>query len=289
MTVEPGGTAPPAVGRRIALRLAYEGTRYAGWQIQPDQATVQGTLAEAIRSISGEVILPKGASRTDAGVHALDQLVAFTSTSGHSAAVWVKALNALLPSDITVREGREVALGFEPVTAAVSKRYRYRIHDAPWRPVLQRHLVWHWRGRLDVARMREAATALVGEHDFTSFESTPSTRLSKIRTIHSLAVDRPLLADDAANAEVWIEVEGNGFLYNMVRIIAGSLVLVGAGRRPPEWLGQALAARSRPAAGPTAPPQGLVLVSIEPGDGWQPHIAASEHEPWPNSPNNSAP
>jgi tRNA pseudouridine38-40 synthase len=134
--------------------------------------------------------------------------------------------------------------------------------------VLDRHLVWHWRGRLDEERMREAATALIGEHDFTSFESLPSTRLSKVRTISTLSVFRPPLAADAPGAEVWIEVEGNGFLYNMVRIIAGSLVLVGAGRRSPGWLGEALAARSRPAAGPTAPPQGLVLVATDLGHAW---------------------
>ena len=163
------------------------------------------------------------------------------------------------------------------MTAAVSKRYRFRIHDARWRPVLQRHLVWHWRSRLAVDRMREAAASLLGEHDFTSFESTLSPRLSKVRTIHSLAVDRPLMPDDAYGSEVWIEVEGNGFLYNMVRIIAGSLVMVGAGRRPPEWLGQALVARSRPAAGPTAPPQGLVLASIQLDLGWESHTSAVEH------------
>lgn len=260
-------TGPPEA-RRIALRLAYEGTRYSGWQIQPGRATVQGTLAAAIREVSGEDVVPKGASRTDAGVHALDQVAAFTSTSGHSAEVWVRALNAKLPPDVTVREGREVGPDFDPVAVAVGKRYRYRIHDAPWRPVLDRHLVWRWRGRLDDGRMREAAAALVGEHDFTSFETTPSTRLSKVRTIHALDVFRPPLPDDAAGAEVWIEVEGNGFLYNMVRIIAGSLVTVGAGRRPAEWLGAALAARSRPAAGPTAPPQGLVLAAINLGAAW---------------------
>ncbi|MBU6310275.1 MAG: tRNA pseudouridine(38-40) synthase TruA [Planctomycetes bacterium] len=260
--------ASAVVDRRIAIRLAYEGTRYSGWQMQPGRATVQGTLATAIREVSGEEVAPKGASRTDAGVHALDQVAAFTSASGHSADVWVRALNATLPSDITVLEGREVGPDFDPVSAAVSKRYRYRIHDAAWRPVLDRHLVWHWRGRLDEARMREAATALIGEHDFTSFETVPSTRLSKVRTIHSLEVFRPPLATDAAGAEVWIEVEGNGFLYNMVRIIAGSLVLVGAGKRSPGWLGEALAARSRPAAGPTAPPQGLMLVAIDLGHAW---------------------
>jgi len=259
--------APPEVGR-IGLRLAYEGTRYSGWQMQPGRVTVQGTLAAAIREVSGEDVVPKGASRTDAGVHALDQVVAFTSASGHAAEVWVRALNAKLPGDITVREGRGVAPDFDPVAAAVRKRYRYRIHDAPWRPVLDRHLAWRWRGRLDDTRMHAAAAALVGEHDFTSFETTPSTRVSKVRTIHSLEVFRPPMTNDAAGAEVWVEVEGNGFLYNMVRIIAGSLVMVGAGRRSPEWLAAALAARSRPAAGPTAPPQGLVLVAIDLGDAW---------------------
>jgi tRNA pseudouridine38-40 synthase len=273
MTVAPAtgceqAAAASIVPRRIAVRLAYEGTRYSGWQIQPGRRTVQGALAEAIREVSGEELVPKGASRTDAGVHALDQVAAFTSTSGHSADVWVRALNAKLPPDIAVREGREVGPEFDPVSAAVRKRYRYRIQDAAWKPVLDRHLVWRWRGRLDDGRMQEAAAALVGEHDFTSFETTPSTRLSKVRTIHSLEVFRPGLAGDAMGAEAWIEVEGNGFLYNMVRIIAGSLVMVGAGRRSPEWLGEALAARSRPAAGPTAPPQGLVLVAIDLGAAW---------------------
>jgi tRNA pseudouridine38-40 synthase len=260
--------AAAAPGRRIAVRLAYDGTRYSGWQSQPGRLTVQGTLAAAIHAVSGEDLAPKGASRTDAGVHALDQVAAFTSTSGHAADVWVRALNANLPPDIAVHEGREVEPDFDPVAAAVRKRYRYRIHDAAWKPVLDRHLVWRWRGRLDERRMQAAAEALVGEHDFTSFETTPSTRLSKVRTIHALEVFRPALADDAAGAQVWIEVEGNGFLYNMVRIIAGSLVMVGAGRRPPGWLGEALAARSRPAAGPTAPPQGLMLVAIDLGPAW---------------------
>jgi len=266
MTAAPDAAPPEA--RRIALRLAYEGTRYSGWQIQPERATVQGVLAAAIRQVSGEDVVPKGASRTDAGVHALDQVAAFTSVSGHSAEVWVRALNSTLPPDISVREGRGVGPEFDPVTAAVRKRYRYRIHDAAWKPVLDRHLVWRWRGRLDESRMRAAAAALIGEHDFTSFETTPSTRLSKVRTIHVLDVFRPPLANDTAGAEVWVEVEGNGFLYNMVRIIAGSLVMVGAGRRSPEWLATALAARNRPAAGPTAPPQGLVLESIDLGDAW---------------------
>ncbi|MFM8435931.1 MAG: tRNA pseudouridine(38-40) synthase TruA [Planctomycetia bacterium] len=265
--------------RTICLRLAYEGTRYSGWQVQPGRMTVQGTLAEAIRAISGEEILPRGSSRTDAGVHALDQVVAFTSEKDLTAEVWGRALNAKLPPDITVIDAREAGEGFDPVRAAVRKRYRYRIHDAAWRPVLARHLVWRWKSRLDAAAMQAAAGVLVGEHDFTSFESTPSTRLSKVRTIHALEVSRPQVDADAAGAELWIEVEGNGFLYNMVRIIAGSLVMIGSGRRTRDWLAGVLAARSRPTAGPTAPPEGLVLLAT----------TLATDSSWQSSPNSSAP
>lgn len=270
--------AAGAAPHTICLKLAYEGTRYSGWQAQPGRQTVQGTLAEAIHQISGETILPRGSSRTDAGVHALAQIVGFTTSSPLGADVWVRALNAKLPSDITVVDGCEAPLDFDPVRAAARKRYRYRIHDAPWKPVLDRHLVWRWKGGLDVAAMQAAAPALVGEHDFTSFETTPSTRLSKVRTLFDVSVARVTVADDAPASEVWIEVEGNGFLYNMVRIITGSLVMVGCGKRRPEWLREVLEAQSRPTAGPTAPPQGLVLLS-----------SFLDPEPaWPNSPNSSA-
>lgn len=246
----------------IRLRLAYAGTRYAGWQVQPDRITVQGTVAEAIRRVSGEEVVLRGASRTDAGVHALDQVAAFVTLSQLEPEVWGRALNAYLPPDITVTACDRGPTGFNPVAASVSKRYRYRIYDAAAKPVLSQHLVWRWWGGLDVATMQAAAPALVGEHDFTSFERIPSTRRSKVRTIFSLSVTRQAVLGGGPEAEVWIEVEGNGFLYNMVRIIAGSLVMVGAGRRSPEWLAEALAAKSRPAAGPTAPPQGLCLVAI---------------------------
>ena len=265
--------------RAFRLTLAYEGTRYSGWQSQPERPTVQGTLAGAIAAVSGETILPRGSSRTDAGVHALGQVVAFETGAGHDAGTWVRALNARLPADITVIDGDEVPRGFDPVRGAVSKVYRYRIHDAPFRPVLSRHLVWRWKSRLDLAAMQSAAEVLVGEHDFTSFETTPSTRLSKVRTIHALEVSRPPVDADAPGAEVWIEIEGNGFLYNMVRIIAGSLVMVGSGRRTRDWLAGVLAARSRPTAGPTAPPEGLVLLAT----------TLDADSPWQNSPTNSAP
>lgn len=272
------GVIASAAPRTICLRLAYEGTRYSGWQAQPGRPTVQGALTDAIRRISGEEVLARGCSRTDAGVHAAAQIAAFATTGSLPAAVWVRALNATLPPDVTVITGCEVPPGFDPVRAAVRKRYRYRIHDAPWRPVLSRHLVWRWKSRLDVAAMQAAALALVGEHDFTSFETTPSTRLSKVRTVFSLDVARVPDDDGLPGGEVRLDITGNGFLYNMVRIIAGSLVMVGCGKRRPEWLHEALAARSRPAAGPTAPPQGLVLVAVDldPEPAWPAFLPDSE-------------
>jgi tRNA pseudouridine38-40 synthase len=263
------GPHAAAIPRGICLRLAYAGTRYSGWQSQPGRPTVQDTLAAAITATSGETIVPRGTSRTDSGVHALDQVVAFTTTSPLAPGVWRKALNAHLPADVSVTAACATHAGFDPFAIAVRKRYRYRVHDAVAKPVLTGHEVWRWRSRLDCGRMHDAAAALVGRHDFTSFEATPSTRRSKVRTIRTLEVRRVSGADGgdtAAAPEVWIDVEGDGFLHNMVRIIAGSLVMVGAGRRPPEWLASALAARSRPAAGPTAPPQGLVLLrtTLEP-------------------------
>ncbi len=249
--------------RTICLTLAYEGTRYSGWQVQPGQLTVQGALAEAIHIVSGEHVASCGSSRTDAGVHALGQVVAFTTASDLDPAVWVRALNATLPDDVSVLAGSEVPSGFDPIRMAVRKRYRYRIHDAPFRPVLGRQFVWRRKSRLDTHSMQVAADILVGEHDFTSFETTPSTRLSKVRTIHTASVVRHCGADGVPGAEVWVEVDGNGFLHNMVRIIVGSLGLVGAGKQPSAWMREAIAARTRAAAGPTAPPEGLVLVSIE--------------------------
>lgn len=270
-----GASGPP---RGICLRLAYEGTGFSGWQVQPGRRTVQGVLAEAIRAVSGEVLRPRGTSRTDAGVHALDQVAAFASTSPLDAATWARALDTHLPPDVAIISARDVSPDFDPIAAAVAKRYRYRIHDAPARPVLERHLVWRWRGRLDCTLVREAARHLEGEHDFSSFEKTPSTRVSKVRTIQEITVGRPAGVDGCGTDELWIEVEGNGFLHNMVRIIVGSLVMVGATRRPPAWLAEALAARSRPAAGPTAPPQGLVLAATR-----------LNPDPWHASPTSSAP
>lgn len=251
------------MGRTLLLRLAYDGTRFSGWQVQPGRRTVQGVLAEAITAVSGEEVLPKGSSRTDAGVHAVDQVVGFSTAKDHLPAVWRRALNAHLPEDVAVLTAEEVAAGFDPVAAAVSKRYRYRIHDFISRPVLARSLVWRWKSPLDVAAMQAGGASLVGEHDFSSFENPSSPRLSKVRRITAIEVGRQQGGDATPDAEVWVEVEGSGFLYNMVRIIVGTLVMVGCGKRPPGWVAEVLAARRRAAAGPTAPPQGLSLLRID--------------------------
>jgi len=251
------------MGRTLLLRLAYEGTRFSGWQSQPGRRTVQGVLAEAITAVSGESLQPKGASRTDAGVHAVDQVVGFTTEKEHAPDVWRRALNANLPEDVVVLAAQEVPAGFDPVGAAISKRYRYRIHDAANRPVLARRFVWQWKSLLDAGAMQQAAEQLVGEHDFSSFENPSSPRLSKVRRISAIEIGRRQGADGTTDAEVWIEVEGNGFLYNMVRIIVGTLVMVGCGKRSPDWVAEVLAGRRRALAGPTAPPHGLLLARID--------------------------
>lgn len=252
-------TATPQ--QRIGLRLAYDGTAYSGWQSQPHARTVQGMVAAAIATIDPAADALRGSSRTDAGVHALDQVAAFTSRRIMDPAVWQRAINANLPKDIVVLKAWEAAASFDPVGAAIRKRYRYRLYDDPVRPVFGRMQVWRQPSPLDVAAMRQAAGALVGKHDFTSFETASSQRRTKVRTIYDLTVERAD-ATEHPGAEIHVEVEGNGFLYNMVRIIVGSLAMIGAGRRPVEWMTEALAARHRPAAGPTAPAHGLILLSI---------------------------
>ncbi len=250
------------MSRTLQLRLAYNGERFSGWQIQPDQRTVQGVLSDAIHSICGETVVPKGSSRTDAGVHAADQVASFTTSSPFTPDVWRRALNAHLPKDVVVLRSSEVHSSFDPITEAITKRYRYRIHDGDVRPVLARPFVWQWNSRLNVSAMEEASSFLIGEHDFTSFENPSSPRASKIRKVNDLTIQRRDGGEGTPDSEIWIEIEGNGFLYNMVRIIAGTLLMVGTSKRPETWVGNVLADRNRTSAGPTAPPQGLLLLQI---------------------------
>ena len=246
--------------RSIKLTLAYDGTAYAGWQVQPGQNTVQDVLETAIEKITGEQLRAIASGRTDAGVHALGQVVGFRSETHLPPDVIRRALNAELPRDIAVLDAADAADDFHPIRDAVRKRYRYVIHDGPVRDVFRRRYCWQYNSRLDAAAMSRAAQALVGKHDFSSFETTGAERKDSIRTVYELQVERGRGVQEDL---ITIEVEADGFLYNMVRAIVGTLVEVGRAAQDESWVAEVLAAADRRAAGPTAPPQGLFLVRVD--------------------------
>ncbi len=246
--------------RTFKLTLAYDGSNYSGWQIQPGRVTLQETIERALAKITGETIRVTASGRTDAGVHALGQVVSFRSETHLAPEVLHKALNAELPHDIAVLSAIEVHAGFHATGDAVKKRYRYQLHDGPIRDVFGRRYLWHVRCRLDEAAMHRAAQALRGTHDFSSFETHGSERDSSIRTILDIGVER---GQGPRSDFLAVEVEADGFLYNMVRTIVGTLVEVGRGTQSEPWPSQVLAARDRKVAGQTAPPQGLFLVRVD--------------------------
>lgn len=248
--------------RNLRLILAYDGSEFSGWQVQPDAATIQGTLASAIGRITGEKVLPQGSGRTDAGVHALAQVASFSTESSVPAANFVKALNDILPPSIRVLEVGEVPVEFHARKSAKAKTYRYRMHRAPiCSPFIARY-VWHFPYPLNEEAMNKAAATAIGEHDFTSFAAVDPERgredseVSNVRTIMS--------SDWGRDGDDFIyTVRGSGFLHHMVRNLVGTFVLVGKGTLAVEDLPRILAARDRSAAGPTAPASGLCLVSVE--------------------------
>jgi len=246
--------------RCIRMTVQYDGTNYHGWQEQPGLETIQGVLTERLATILGERPALEGAGRTDAGVHALGQVAAFRTEHGIEVPRLAAALNSRLPDDVAVVEMREVPLEFRPSHDAARKHYRYRIYRGPVKPVFEGRYVWHWYRPLEVEPMRAAARLLVGRHDFKSFEGRGSERASTVREVFRLDV---LEAAD----ELHVEVEGDGFLYRMVRNLVGTLTEVGRGHRPPEWVAEALAARDRTASGPCAPAHGLCLVRVWYPDG----------------------
>jgi tRNA pseudouridine38-40 synthase len=242
--------------RNIRLVLAYDGTDFFGWQTQPGQRTVQETLEQAIAAVTGEPRIRCNASgRTDAGVHAVGQVVNFFTSSNLSPSILLKAVNAHLPDDIAIYSADEVPQSFDANRDALRKLYRYVIHDGPTREVFQRRYAWHCKWRLDVAAMHRASRPLLGRHDFRSFETDWPNRLSSIRTITHLSVNR-------VGDFIWLDVEADGFLYNMVRAITGTLVNVGRGYWPETYVGEVLNAEDRRVAGPTAPPHGLILIRV---------------------------
>jgi tRNA pseudouridine38-40 synthase len=245
--------------RWLKLTVAYDGTDYAGWQVQPDKPTVQGAIEAAWREITQETIRVTAAGRTDAGVHALGQVVAVVTESRLPVADLHRGLNAVLPEDVVVVSLEEGPDGFHATHEAVGKTYRYQIHTGRVPAIFDRRYTWHYPHLLDADTMHAAGQALVGTHDFSSFESVGSERADSIRTITELTVRRGTcdLAD-----RVTIEVSGDGFLYNMVRAIVGTLVEVGRGTRDIAWPAEVLAACDRTRAGQTAPPHGLFLVRV---------------------------
>jgi tRNA pseudouridine38-40 synthase len=246
--------------RNLKLTVAYDGTDFAGWQIQPGAGTVQGTLASAIGRITGEKVLPQGSGRTDAGVHALAQVATFQTDSVIPAANFVIALNDLLPASIRVLSVEEVPADFHPRKSAEAKTYRYRIYREAICPPLLARYVWHYPYPLDENAVREAAPLVEGEHDFTSFAAVDPERgregISNVRRIFSSQWRRE-------SCELIYEVRGNGFLHHMVRNLVGTFLLIGKGTLKPSDVTRILEGKDRSAAGATAPASGLYLVNVE--------------------------
>lgn len=243
--------------RAIRLTIAYDGTRYVGWQVQPNGPSIQAALEEAVNHLTGEMVRVQGAGRTDSGVHARGQVALFQTESSIPTERFARALNSRLPDDIAVRAAEEVAGEFDPRRHAKRKLYRYTLARGPIRPVLDRHFCWHVVGELDVPAMAEAAKRLEGTHDFTSFSHQECNEpdANNIRTI-----DRSELIE--RGERLVYEVEGRSFLYNMVRNIVGTLVDVGHGRFSPADIPRLLEARDRQQAGQGAPARGLCLVWV---------------------------
>lgn len=242
--------------RNFKATLGYDGTAFHGWQTQPSLRTVQQTFEEAVQRLTGtDRVRVTASGRTDTGVHALGQVVSFTSATRIPTERLRAAINAHLPDDVQVSAIEEVPLSFDANRDAVRKLYRYVLHDGDVPDLFWRRFCHHVRMRLDVPAMQRAGAVLRGRHDFRCFETEWPNRATSVRTILHLALNR-------FGDWIWLDVEADGFLYNMVRAIAGSLIDVGRGHRPEGWLEDVLRAGDRTQAGPTAPAQGLFLVRV---------------------------
>ena len=241
--------------KRILLTISYDGTNYSGWQKQKNAVTVQGEFDKACSTLFKTDIESIGASRTDAGVHALGQRAVIDADTSIPAEKVPLALNPLLPDDIVVTHAEEVGADFNPRFKALKKTYEYSIYNAPFRNPIYRNYSEYVRCELDLDSMRTACEAFVGEHDFRAFCASGNSSKTTVRIIYSLDVEKD-------GDFIKIRVTGNGFLYNMARIIAGTLIYVGEGRIAPDDLPEIIASGDRRKAGKTAGPSGLVLVKI---------------------------
>jgi tRNA pseudouridine38-40 synthase len=242
----------------VLVRVAYDGTQFSGWASQRDARTVEDTLRGAILGIDPRAEGPRGTSRTDAGVHAEWQLAAFDTWVSMPARGWVLSLNRHLPADVAVRAAELVPPGFAPRFASKKKRYRYDLLLDKVRDPLLCNRSWRIGYDMDMARLERESRSIVGTHDFAAFRAAGDARTETVRTIHSVAVTR---SDDPRRYSVTIE--GSAFLYNMVRILVGTLVDVGRGHLEEGTIPRAIADKDRSIAGQTAPPQGLTLAGID--------------------------
>lgn len=247
---------------RIALGIEYDGTDFLGWQRLTHGRTVQGDIEAALSFVADHAVEVVCAGRTDAGVHARLQVVHFDSDAERSMRAWALGTNSRLAHDVAVRWAQPVADGFHARFDARARRYRYRILNRPVRAALDARFVAWERVPLDVELMQQAAQALVGEHDFSAFRTVACQANSPMRNVHSIEIAR-------AGDEVAIDIQANAFLHHMVRNIVGSLLPIGRGERPAEWLGELLHGRDRRRAGPTAPSAGLTFVGPRYPAEWQ--------------------
>ncbi len=244
------------VMKRIKIIVAYDGTNYNGWQVQPKGITIEGVLNRTLTELMGENITVIGASRTDSGVHSLGNVAVFDTNSRIPPEKISYALNQRLPEDIVVQNSCEVPSDFHPRRCESRKTYEYKILNCTFPMPLNRFDTYFYYHKIDVEKMQEAAEQLIGEHDFKSFCSVHSQAQTTVRTIYELTVKKE-------KDLIIIRVTGSGFLYHMVRIIAGTLLQAGIGERRPEEMAEIIKAADRGAAGPTAPACGLTMIGIE--------------------------
>ena len=243
--------------RNIKLTIEYDGKEFNGWQKQPNKLNIQGTIEQAIKRITGEDVELNASGRTDAGVHSLGQVANFKTESNLSIEKWPLALNANLKKSIVIKSVEEVDERFHSRLSCKKKTYRYVINNNKYGTAIYRNLETHIPQKLDVEKMKQAVKYFEGEHDFKAFKASGTSAKSSIRIIYKAEVI------EMANERIYIELTGNGFLYNMVRIISGTLVEVGLGKIPPEQIPEIIESRERTRAGKTLPPYGLYLVQVE--------------------------
>jgi tRNA pseudouridine38-40 synthase len=241
---------------RIALGIEYDGSRFLGWQTQPGGGTVQDALEPALRAIAGSPVSVTAAGRTDRGVHARSQVIHFDTEAMRPGSAWVRGVNALLPDTVAVLWSHQVDAQFHARYSALSRTYRYELLNRAVRPALAASHIGWFPLPLNVESMRAAAAHLVGEHDFSAFRSSECEAKTPVRTLHTLQIE-------AQGERVEFVLRANAFLHHMVRNIVGTLVYVGKGRHPPEWVAEVRNSRNRGMAAPTFGPEGLYLERIQ--------------------------